>query len=810
MHNRLASGFDELRHDLRDGWRALRARPGFTALALATIALGLGASTAILAVVDTVYFRPLPFADGERLVRVREFSVAPDGSRRRVSALGATFELVRDNVQAFELVAAQAPAAYTLEGARGPERVAAVLVSENWGRLLGVRPIAGRHFTPDEERAGEDAGAVLIGHGLWQRQFGARPDVVGATLRLSGRGYTVVGVMPPGFRFPYDAEVWVPARFPPDRSLYVLARLAPGAMLDRANQELAAIGHRIGEIFPNRAGMGVDGTPARANINQGEDRLAVALLGAVGFLLLIACANVAMLMTTNFVARRRDIAVRAALGCGRARQVRQFVAESVLLFLLGGTLGVLITIWLKGWLTSLVPRVLATQLAMADVAIDGSVIVTSFLLALGAGGLAGLLAAARASSADLRGLITEGGRGSTARGRRTLGLLVVTEIALAVTLLASAGLMTSAFQRLQRQDLGFDPQGLLTFRLDLSQGRVEDGGARLDLADRLRERLSTLPGVHAAGAITVNPLCCGDWGARVVIEGQPPASAAETPVIFHRYVTPGLLEAMGVRLLDGRLITDQDTAGSQPVAVVDENLARRFFPGERAVGRRIKRAPYDSPYLWLTIVGVVADVKEEGDYHEGWYLPYAQDATGPSGQNLHAMIRADGDPLALVEPARGAVAAIDRTVAPFDFTTMDRIRSERLQQDRMGTVLVLLFAAFGLLLAGIGVHGLMAFVLGQRTREIGIRLALGANRWTILRQIVAYGLRLAGAGLILGLGGASIAARVLGGLVEDVGSADPLVVPVSMAVLGLVALGACLTTARRALRVDPIEVLRVD
>jgi putative ABC transport system permease protein len=795
--------------DLTYAWRSLRARPGFTLVALLTIGLGLGANTAIFGVVNTVYLRPLPFDAENRLMRVQEFSLAPDGTRRRVSALGATFELVRDHVHSFDAVVAQTGASFTLDAGGGAERVAATLVSAGWGGLLGLPPALGRHFSADEDRA-DDSRVVLIGHGLWQRHFGSRPETIGATLRLSGADYTVIGVMPPGFRYPYDAELWLPARFSPEQSLYVLARLAPGATLEQANAELSAISDRVAERFPHRAGMGVDAHSARTNIQQGEDRLAVALMGGVGFLLLIACANVAMLLTTRFASRQREVAVRAALGCGRTRQVRQFVTESLLLFTIGGVLGLLLTLWLKESLVLLVPRVLATQLAMGDVSVDGRVVAFGFVLALLAGLAFGIVAALRASSADLQGLMKQGGRSSTGGGGRTLNSLVVAEIALAVVLLTGAGSILTAFQRAQRGDLGFMPDGLLTFRLDLSQGGYAQGSARLDLISRLQQRLAALPGAVSAGAISVNPLCCGDWGARVVVEGQMPASAEATPVVFHRYVTPGALETMGVRLLAGRLFSSQDTQFSLPVVVVDEPFERRFFPNGTAIGGRVKRAPYDSPNPWLTVVGVVADVQEEGEYHEGWYLPYAQDPLGPSAQHAHMLVRSGGDPLALAGAVRHALTEIDPRVAPYAFTTMDQLRSEQLQQDRMGTVLILLFAGFGLLLAMLGVYGLTAFVVAQRTREIGVRLVLGATPSRVILQVLTAGLRLAAAGVVLGVGGALAATRVLASVLPEVGGANLLVVGGAAALLALVALAASAVPAARVIGLDPASVLRAE
>jgi putative ABC transport system permease protein len=796
--------------DIRLAARALRARPGFTAVAVSMIAIGLGANSAIFGVVNTVYFRPLPFDAENRLMRVQEYSVAPDGSRRRVSALGVTFELVRDHVRSFDAVAAQAPGSFTLDAGTGAERVAATLVSAGWGSLLGLPPLQGRHFLPQEAQRGAAARVVLIGHGLWQRHFGGRSDAVGSALQLNGAAYQVVGIMPPGFRYPYDAELWLPARFTPDDSLYVLGRLAPGATLAQANAELAGIAEQVAERVPTRRGMGVDAHSARTNVQQGEDRLALALMGAVGFLLLITCANVAMLLTTRFATRQREVAIRAALGGPRSRQIRQFVTESVLLFVAGGAAGLLLMVWLNDSLTALVPRVLATQLAMGEVAVDGRVAAFGFTLAVLSGVVFGAIAARRASSADLHGLLKQGGRSSTGAGRRTLDALVGAEIALAVVLLASAGMMVMAFDRAQRQDLGFTPQGLLTFRLDLSRAGYDTGPARINLLTQLEQQLASLPGITSAAAISVNPLCCGDWGARIVIEGQVPASAAATPVIFHRYVTPELFSTMGVRLLEGRAFGAQDTAQAQPVVIVDEPFARRFFPGESAIGRRVKRAPYDSAFPWLTIVGVVADVVEEGDYHEGWYLPYAQDPTGPSAQYAHVMLRAGGEPLDLIASTRHAVAGIDAGLAPYDFTTMDRLRGRLLAQERMGALLVLLFAGFGLLLATLGVYGLTAFVVSQQTREIGMRLVLGATPARVMSEVLARGVRVTGIGLALGGAGALAVSRLLSSLVPDIGAPDPWVLGGTAAVLAVAAMAACALPAYRAIGLDPATVLRIE
>jgi predicted permease len=516
-----------------------------------------------------------------------------------------------------------------------------------------------------------------------------------------------------------------------------------------------------------------------------------------------------MLLTARFASRRREVAVRAALGCGRGRQVRQFVTEALLLFLAGGTLGLLLAVWLRDSLVVFLPDPMATQVGLDGLPFDVAVVAFTTAIAVGAGVAFGLVSAVRATRADLQGVMRDAGRSLAGDGSRgTLRALAAAEVALAVVLVTAAGMMTEAFYRLQRRDLGFEPRGVLTVQASLTAPRHDAAAARAGFVDRLLERVRGLPGVERAAITTVNPLCCGDWGIRMSPEGQPPVPDALVPIVQHQLVTPEFFETMRIRILEGRGFTTADTAGTEPVVVVDERMARRFWPGARAVGKRVKRGGPASPFPWLSVVGVVAVIEDAGEYTESWYLPYAQHAAGPSSQIVHLMVRA-ADPLSLVAAVRAAAADVDPALALHDVSTLDQVRSERLAQNRMGAAVSAMFAAAGLLLAALGLYGVLSFVLAGDTRELGLRLALGAGPATVLRLVAGRGLRVALAGLAAGAAIAVVAARALERVVPEA-RLDARVIAAAAAALLLASVVATLVPARRALAIDVVKSLRAD
>jgi predicted permease len=804
---------EEAWHDVRLGWRMLRRRPGFALGCILTIGLGLGANTAILGLVNGVYFRPLPIDPDGRLVRIREYSLAPDGSRRQVDAGKRVF----DAVMAAEGLVADAViingSSLSLVTGSGTERLATGRVSAGMTRVLNVEPMLGRAFTSEEEAQGEGSGVLLISHRLWTRSFGRSPDVIGRQVSGGDRSFVVVGVMPPGFEFPYDSEAWVPARFAEnERSLAIFGHLAPGLTLEAANARLDAIGRQVNQQLGAAAlGLGLNAVSARQALVGDDGRLSVALLGSVAFLLLIACANVTTLMTSRLLARQKEVVIRASLGCGRGRQIRQFVTETMLVFALGSLTGWGLALLMKDSLVVLLPRTFVQQLGMTSVALDWRVAGAAIALAAAAGLTFGLLAALRATHADLNAVMKDGGRSSTgARSRRTVGALVVVEIALALVLLAGAGLLVQTVYALSHRDVGFQPDGLLTFQMEFRGGRYAPGAARVQFLDAVVEKLRAQPGVEDAGVTSVNPFCCGDWGARMTVEGQPPVPAERAVVVQHMLVTPSFFSAMQIPLREGRTFTDQDREDQPPVVVVDEPFARRFWPGDTAIGKRIKRGLADSTFPWMTVIGVVAPIEKNGEYSEMWYLPFRQLPLGPSSTFAHAVVRVrgDGDPLALMPSIRRVVAEIDGLMPVFRPATMAELGRERYAQRRLGAEITAALAAAGLVLAILGVYGLMSSAVAGDTRDIAIRLALGAPRGRVMAGVVGRAVKLAAIGAGIGAPLAWMSARGLHALVENLAPLHwSLFGGIAVSLVTAVVLAAVLP-ARRAIRIDPLRALK--
>ena len=804
-----------LLQDLRYGLRVLWKTPGFTAVAVLALALGIGANTAIFSVVNGVLLRPLPFAEPERLVMVwmdnRVLELRED--------LGSYPNYVswRDESQAFEHLAAFSNANPTLTTEGGePERLQGVNATANFFNVLRAQPIAGRAFTVEEEAEGQDA-VVVIGHGLWQRRFGGEPGIVGRQITLNGRSRTVIGIMPQGFRFPGEADVWVPLA-PPARMreqrqafwLSMVGRLKPGATVERAQTELSAIAARLEQQFPDsNQGFGAYVVSLHQQV-VGRVRPALwVLLGAVGFVLLIACANVANLLLARAAARGREIAIRRALGAGRARLIRQFLTESVLLSLMGGALGLLLAIWGTDMLIALSPSDLPR---LDQVGIDGWVLLWTVGISVGTGLAFGLAPALQASRGDLNEPLKEGGRSGSegGRGRRVRDALVVAEVALALVLLAGAGLMVKSFLRLQEVDLGFNPERVLTMRAQLSGVNYRESPRAVAFYEQLIERVEALPGVQsaaAAGTVFLSSTPNSSWFS---IEGRPappPNERVEVPI---DPITPNYFQAMGVPLLRGRAFTAQDREGVPEVTIVNETFARRFFPGEDPSGRRIKYGPPESEGPWITIVGVVGDTRRTGfdaAVRPETYLPHAQ---APARGMMLVVRSAAADPSGLTNAVRGAVASLDREVPVFQVRTMDELLSGMMAQRRLNMLLLAIFAGVALLLAAVGIFGVMNYSVSQRTHELGLRMALGAQARNILGMVVRQGMTLVLLGLGLGLAGALALTRLMSSLLYGVSATDPLTFAGISLLLAAVALLACYVPARRATKVDPIVALRYE
>ena len=819
---------DSLWQDLRYGLRTLRARPGFALVAVLTLALGIGANTAIFSAVNALLLRPLPVADEDRLV----FGLA---LREGFDPFGTSFleyALYRDESKSFVSSGLGAPRQFNALGWGDPERLRGSAVMSDYLTTVGVKPVLGRLFVPQDDRPG-GPGVALIGHDLWQKRFGGDRDVIGHTLNLEGRSYTVVGVMPPGFDMPYEAEIWVPMQVSIE-SLPIgqraangnefVGRLKPGVSLAQADAELKALARRLEREYPQiRRGWSYGLVTVRQLLLAdlgGRTRLSLLMLvAAVGCLLLICCANVASLLLARGISREGEIAIRLSLGARRGRLVRQLFTESLLLAVIGGAAGVLLAFWMEPVLLALNPiRAVGLGPYLTDFRIDGRVLLFSLAVTLLTGtifGLAPALKAARPGDSLPALKRREQRAGGGSAGRRGLGVLVASEIAVAVTLLVGGGLMVQSFRRLQSVDLGFRPENRLMVDLPLSAAKYPDRDDEVRLMHQVLERVRAVPAVVSAGMTTDVPLALLSLDSVFEVEGRPRVNPADVPITAHRLVTPGYLETLGVTLVRGRFLEEQDRADSPPVVVVSEELVRQAWAGEDPLGRRIRRVRTGQTGPWMTVVGVVSDVKEDRFNFRidrpVWYMPYAQSTFPlPVSLPLSLVVRTTGNPVAAAPAIREAVHAIDPDLPVAGMMPMQEFLVGVLITERFSAVLMATLAGLGLLLAALGLYGVMAYSVGLRTGEIGLRMALGARPRDVLRLVIVQGLTLVLAGLAVGVGGALALTRLLAGTLYQVSPADPKTFVVVAIVLSGVALLACWLPARRAARVNPMVALRCE
>ncbi|HEY8461945.1 MAG TPA: ABC transporter permease [Blastocatellia bacterium] len=779
--------------------------------AVVTLALGIGATSVIFSLVNGVLLRPLPYQDSERLVVINETS-----PKRGIASMGISplnFLDWREQNRVFTGIATYYKSSYSLTGNGEPEQISAANVSYDAFEILGVAPILGRSFTAEEERPGNDM-VVILGHGLWKRRFGARPDVIGRKITLSDRSRAVIGVMPPDFKFPDDADLWGPVAINTnewtrnDHGWDAIARLKPGVTLEQARSDMNAVARRIEELNPiTNDGMGVLLMPLRDGLVKSDYRRALwILMGVVGLALLIACANVANLLLARASSRAREVAVRTALGAGRWRIFRQLLTESVLLGLMGGALGCGLSIWGLDLLLAAIPIDFPFWMKFN---LDGRALGFTIGVTLLAGLIFGLAPALQTSKINLTEALKEGGRGGAGAGsHRMLRSLVVAEVALSLILLIGAGLMMRSFMRLQGTNPGFNPENILTMRLNLPRAKYNAPEKRQAFFKELLERVRALPGAQAASAVNRAPLAGGYWSRSLTVEGFPVLSVSQAPEVYHAVVTPDFFRVMGIPILMGRDFTGADTRDSMKVTIIDERLAREYWPNESPLGKRVRFGPPEDDEPWHTIVGVVGAVRHESLNLAGRkavYLPHAEIALN----SMTLAVRA-ANPENLVPAIRRQVKAMDPDLPIINIRTMTEIVSRSMWQPRLYAILFSVFAAVALALASIGIYGVMSYSVSERTREIGIRMALGAERRDVLKLVVGQGMKLALIGAAIGLGASLALTRLMRSLLFEVSSTDPLTFAGLAAFLSIVAMLACYLPTRRATKVNPMIALRCE
>ena len=799
--------------DVRFGVRALVHSPIFSVVTVLSLALGIGANTAIFSVVNGLLLRPLPYPEPEQIVHV--WHTPPQQSfpgLDRFSVSPANYFDWKAQSSAFEQMAVYTDMGFSLSTSNDPLSLIGAPVSSDFFSVLRTNAMLGRTFTPDEEQPGRDQ-VVVIGHGLWQRAFGANPNVIGQTLTINSRSFTVVGIMPAGFEFPREAELWVPLAWDEKerqvRSIHdylVVARLKQNVSPEQAQAEMSTISSRLEQQYPEEnKGWGAVVIPLREDL-VGDIRLALLVLFcAVGFVLLIACANVANLMLARGANRQKEMAVRIALGAGRARLVRQLLTESVLLAVTGGVLGLLLAVWGSKMLVQL-----GSLPNTGDIGIDTWALGFTLLVSFGAGIIIGIVPALQFTRTSLSDTLKQGsGRtGGSSIKQHTRKALVISEVALSLVLLIGAGLMIRSFWKLQNVNPGFDPSNASTMSIVLNWIRYSEPHQRLAFFDRAIEQIRAVPGVVSVGASTKIPLAGGGSTQPFSIEGRPAGAVAEQPMAQTRYITPDYFRTIGIPLRQGRFFSDNDRENSVPVIIISEAMVQRFWPGESPVGKRLTPT-FHIEQGAREIVGVVGDVKASGldvDSSAMMYMPYKQSPL----PFMSFVVRTASNPEGLIQPVSRAIYSIDKEQALTDVQTMDQVLMKSLSDRRFNMTLLLAFAGVALVLAAVGVYGVMNYTVTLRRRELGIRMALGAERRDVLRLVLRQGLTLTLIGVAAGLLSAYGLTRLMASLLFGVTATDYLTFASVSAVLIAVGVAASYMPARRATKVNPTIALRAE
>lgn len=814
---------ETLLKDLRYGFRGLLRRPGFTGIAVLTLALGIGANTAIFSVVNAVLLRPLPFKDPDRVVMLWGFLPRLAQSHDRLPSSSGNFTSLQKDNHVFENLAAFRNWSWQSTGAGEPEQLQGVRVSADFFSAVGATPMLGHAFTSEQDTAGA-APVAIISHGLWQRQFGSDPNVVGKSITLTGENVMVIGVMPAGFQFPGGAnmipglqfalqnDVWMPLALTEKQktdnstlNLAVIGRLKPGVSLGQAeletrtiekSQPLATIGYTINLVSLHKQMAG------------GIQQILLVLLATVAFVLLIACANVANLMLARGAARQKEFAVRAALGAGRLQLIRQLLTESLLLSLVGGVIGFLVALWGNTLLISLIPKNVPR---VHEIGIDTRILAFTLLVSFVTGILFGLVPAWQVSKLDLNESLKDGNRGTTSGGRqqRVRSLLVVSEVALAIVLLIGATLLTKSFSRLLNTNPGFDPANVLTMDVVLPTqppSRYANDAEQISFFQQAIDHVKTLPGVEEAGAILSLPLTGAADSTNLIIEGRPAPARGQGPEADYTTVTSSFFQTLRIPLVRGRQFNAQDTKDAPGVIVINEALARKYFPNEDPIGKRFTVGFEKKPREIVGIVGSIKQAALNAEVRPAMYLPHPQAAPGA----MTLVVRTAGDPRTIAPAVREQVRALDKDVPVARVGTMEEVLAVSVAPQKFSMLLVGLFAIVALVLAVVGIYGVMAYSVTQRFHEMGVRIALGASSNDVLKLILKNGMTLTAAGVALGLGGAFALTRFMSALLFGVTATDVTTFAgVSLALL-FVACVACYVPARRATKVDPLVALRCE
>ena len=805
---------ENLRSDIRYAIRNLLRRPGFTIIAVVTLALGIGANTAIFSAINALLLKPLPFPELDRVVAIWDKQPSKGVMHNEVTM--ANYLDWQAQSHSFEQLAIYSWFNGNLTGGDTPERVQGFAVSPNFLDAIGIKPVLGRNFSPEENQPGKDE-VVIISYSLWQRRFGGDPNILNKTITINRFVRRIIGVMPERFNYPRDGEIYAPLTMTPElmkkrdfHSYYVIGRLKPGVSIESSQAEISNIMARLEQQYPEtNTGWSSTVFPIVADTVRSYDTALWVMMGAVGFVLLIACANVANLMLARASGRQKEIALRAALGASRWRIVRQLLTESVIVALIGGVLGILVGFWAIDALRAANPADAASSApGWYQLGINLPVLAFTLGLSVFCGLVFGLAPALQISKPNLNESLKEGSRQTSGASHRLRSSLVVFEVAISLVLLVGAGLLARSFLWLVKTNPGFDPNNVLTMSLILPGVKYKEEPQRAAFYADLLQRVKAQPGVESAAAVNYLPLGGSNSSDSYLVEGEPKPAPGQDNAGRYRVCTPGYFSTMRIPILKGRAFTDHDDAGAQPVVIVNETLARRHWPGQDPVGKRIR---FDGPLdkaPWMQIVGVIEDVKHDLTIpvEPEYYLPHAQD----SWHAMTIIARTSGEPSSLAAALRQQVWAIDKDQPVYNVRTMQEVRSKSVAVYSFSSVMLAIFAVLALVLASVGIYGVMAFAVTQRTQEIGIRMALGARALDVMKMVVRHGMKLAVFGIVIGLAGSWLLTRFMEKLLIGVQRTDLLTFSVVPLCLLVAALVACYLPARRATKVDPLEALRYE